>query len=132
MLKQRNPISSPKPWGEVQVGSPTGLPLPAKRVLVISVEDVLAGFLVEEDFQNEAGETLKRKCMDMERVGERIVKTMLAREEEGKHYGVIVVAEGLGRVLAVQLRRRSSTRRSRTHQHFPSQPVLDSLQGDRR
>jgi 6-phosphofructokinase 1 len=37
--------------------------------------------------------------MDMNRVSERIVKTMLARESEGKQYGVIVVAEGLAEFL---------------------------------
>ena len=37
--------------------------------------------------------------MDMDRVSERIVKTMLAREAEGKQFGVIVVAEGLAEYL---------------------------------
>ena len=35
----------------------------------------------------------------MDRVIERIVKTMLAREAEGKEYGVIVIAEGLAEYL---------------------------------
>jgi 6-phosphofructokinase 1 len=59
----------------------------------------MAGYLVEEEFTNDSGETLTRQCMDMNRVSERIVKTMLARESEGKQYGVIVVAEGLAEFL---------------------------------
>jgi 6-phosphofructokinase 1 len=37
--------------------------------------------------------------MIMENVARRIVKTMLAREREGKEYGVIVLAEGLAEFL---------------------------------
>ena len=37
--------------------------------------------------------------MDMDAVCDRIVKTMLAREAEGKHYGVVVIAEGLAEYL---------------------------------
>ena len=76
-----------------------GAAIAGEASLVISVEDVIAGYLVEEEFKNEAGETKTRKCMDMDRVVTRIAKTMLAREEEGKEYGVVVVAEGLAEYL---------------------------------
>lgn len=76
-----------------------GAAIAGEASLVISVEDVIAGYLVDEEFTNEAGETKTRKAMDMERVSERIVKTMLARETEGKGYGVIVIAEGLAEYL---------------------------------
>ena len=76
-----------------------GAAIAGEASLVISVEDVMADFLVDEDFTNESGETKTRKSMDMDRVSERIVKTMLARESEGKSYGVIVVAEGLAEYL---------------------------------
>ncbi|MFK7769605.1 MAG: 6-phosphofructokinase, partial [Mariniblastus sp.] len=76
-----------------------GAAIAGEASLVISVEDVIAGYLVDEEFINEAGETKSRKCMDMDRVSERVVKTMLAREAEGKSYGVIVVAEGLAEYL---------------------------------
>ncbi|MFT5302164.1 MAG: 6-phosphofructokinase [Mariniblastus sp.] len=76
-----------------------GAAIAGEASLVISVEDVMAGYLIDEEFTNDAGETQTRQCMDMERVSERIVKTMLAREAEGKQYGVIVVAEGLAEFL---------------------------------
>ena len=37
--------------------------------------------------------------MNIDRVVERIVKTMTARDAEGKHFGVIVLAEGLAEYL---------------------------------
>ena len=76
-----------------------GAAIAGEASLVISVEDVMAGYLVEEEFTNSKGEKQSRKCMDMDRVCERIVKTMLAREDEGKEYGVIVIAEGLAEYL---------------------------------
>lgn len=76
-----------------------GAAIAGEASLVISVEDVMADFLVDEEFTNDAGETKTRQAMDMDRVSERIVKTMLAREAEGKGYGVIVMAEGLAEYL---------------------------------
>lgn len=76
-----------------------GAAIAGEASLVISVEDVMAGYLVEEEYTNDAGETKSRQCMDMESMSERIVRTMLAREAEGKQYGVIVVAEGLAEYL---------------------------------
>ena len=40
--------------------------------------------------------------MDVERVVSRIVKTMTARDAEGKHFGVIVLAEGLAELLPMK------------------------------
>ena len=76
-----------------------GAAIAGEASLVVSVEDVMADFLVDEEFTNDAGETKTRQAMDMDRVSERIVKTMLAREAEGKGYGVIVMAEGLAEYL---------------------------------
>ncbi len=76
-----------------------GAAIAGEASLVISVEDVMADYLQEENFTNEAGETKTRQCMNMDRVVGRIVKTMLARESEGKEYGVIVIAEGLAEFL---------------------------------
>ena len=76
-----------------------GAAIAGEASLVIGVEDVIADFLVDEEFTNQAGEKKTRKSMDMDRVSERIVKTMLARESEGKGYGVVVIAEGLAEYL---------------------------------
>ena len=76
-----------------------GAAIAGEASLVISVEDVKAGYLVEESFTDANGEQQTRQCMDMDRVCDRIVKTILAREAEGKEYGVIVIAEGLAEFL---------------------------------
>ena len=76
-----------------------GAAIAGEASLVISVEDIKAGYLVEEEYTDSNGDKKTRQCMDMERVCDRIVKTVLARESEGKEYGVIVVAEGLAEFL---------------------------------
>ena len=71
--------------------------------LVISVEDIVGGYRTTETYANEkTGETMTREVMDMERVVGRAVKTMLAREGEGKDYGVLVIAEGLAELLPMK------------------------------
>lgn len=76
-----------------------GAAIAGEASLVISVEDIMAGYLVDEEFTTDSGETKTRKSMDMDKVADRIVKTMLAREAEGKQYGVIVIAEGVAEYL---------------------------------
>ena len=76
-----------------------GAAIAGEASLVISVEDIRAGYLVEESYTDANGASKTRQCMDIEGVCERIVKTMLAREAEGKEYGVIVIAEGLAEYL---------------------------------
>ena len=76
-----------------------GAAIAGEASLVISIEDVKAGYLIDEQFTASDGTTSTRQCMDMDAVSDRIVKTMLAREAEGKHYGVIVIAEGLAEYL---------------------------------
>lgn len=77
-----------------------GAAIAGEASLVISVEDITGDFLIEEVVQDkETGEQKSRKVMEVDRVVDRIVKTILAREEEGKEYGVIVIAEGLAELL---------------------------------
>lgn len=77
-----------------------GAAIAGEASLVISVEDIIGPYLGEEDYTDpETGETRKRKVMKMDLVVDRIVRTMIAREEEGKDYGVIVLAEGLAELL---------------------------------
>ncbi|HEY1066868.1 MAG TPA: 6-phosphofructokinase, partial [Pirellulales bacterium] len=68
--------------------------------LVLSVEDITGKYLTEEEVVDADGKKTKRKVMNVEEVGKRIVRTMRFREEhEKKNYGVIVVAEGIGELL---------------------------------
>lgn len=77
-----------------------GAAIAGEASLVISVEDVVGEYRKEETFTDpKTGEEKSRPVMDMEKVASRIVKTMLAREAEGKEFGVIVLAEGLAEFL---------------------------------
>ena len=77
-----------------------GAAIAGEASLVISVEDIAGAYAdTEEVVDPVTKETEQRSVMKVERVIERIVKIMLAREGEGKGYGVVVIAEGLAEFL---------------------------------
>jgi 6-phosphofructokinase 1 len=76
-----------------------GAAIAGEASLVISVEDIIGSYRVSETVTNEDGKTETSEVMDVDRVVNRIVKTMTARDAEGKHFGVIVLAEGLAELL---------------------------------
>jgi 6-phosphofructokinase 1 len=77
-----------------------GAAIAGEASLVISVEDIIGSYRLKETVPNpKTGENETRDIMDVDRVVARIVKTMIAREEENKQFGVIVMAEGLAELL---------------------------------
>jgi len=77
-----------------------GAAISGEASLVISVEDIHGRYRSEETVTDASGQTKIKPVMNIEEVVGRIVKTMRVREEdEGKHYGVIVLAEGLAEYL---------------------------------
>ena len=78
-----------------------GAAIAGEASLVISVEDITGKYAASEEVTDpKTGEKSHRPVMDVEEVVKRIVATMRVREEaEGKHYGVIVLAEGLAEYL---------------------------------
>ena len=76
-----------------------GAAIAGESSLVISVEDIEDEYRTHEMVALPDGSQKHRPIMDLNRVVKRIVKTMLAREKEGKEYGVIVLAEGLAEYL---------------------------------
>ena len=77
-----------------------GAAISGEASLVISVEDIHGKYRSEETVTDAAGQTKIKPVMNTEEVVGRIVKTMRVREEEeGKQYGVIVLAEGLAEYL---------------------------------
>lgn len=77
-----------------------GAAIAGEASFVVSVEDIRGDYRKEElSTDAKTGEQKSRPIMDVEKVVSRIVKTMLARESEGKEYGVIVLAEGLAEYL---------------------------------
>ncbi len=76
-----------------------GAAIAGEASLVISVEDITDVYRELETQVDENGNTIQRPVMKLERVIQRIVKTMLAREAEGKQFGVVALAEGLAELL---------------------------------
>ena len=76
-----------------------GAAIAGEASLVISVEDIIDDYQCQESYTDESGNLVTRKVMNLNAVVDRIVKTMLAREREGKEFGVIVLAEGLAEFL---------------------------------
>jgi 6-phosphofructokinase 1 len=77
-----------------------GAAISGEASLVISVEDIHGRYRSEETVTDSAGQTKIKPVMNIEEVVGRIVKTMRVREEEeGKQYGVVVLAEGLAEYL---------------------------------
>lgn len=81
-----------------------GTAIAGEASLVISVEDITGKYRSEESVTNpETGETQVRPTMVVEEVIRRIVASMRVREEEeGKEFGVIVIAEGLAEYLPME------------------------------
>ncbi len=79
-----------------------GAAIAGEASLVISIEDITGDYATEETVKDENGEEITRKVMDVDKVIDRIVKTMLAREQEGKEYGCVVLAEGLAEYLPLK------------------------------
>ena len=88
-----------KPWGRSAGWLSYGAAIAGEASLVISVEDIDGDYEESEEVTDADGNKTTRKIMNVDRVVNRIVKTMLARESEGKQFGVVVVAEGLAEFL---------------------------------
>jgi 6-phosphofructokinase 1 len=78
-----------------------GAAIAGEASLVISVEDITGKYRAEEEMVNPAtGERRMRPIMNVDEVVSRIVATMRVREkDEGREFGVIVLAEGLAEYL---------------------------------
>jgi 6-phosphofructokinase 1 len=74
-----------------------GAAIAGEASMVLSVEDVRGALADKEIVNQETGEY--RTVMALERVIDRMVDMMLAREREGREYGTIVIAEGLAEYL---------------------------------
>jgi 6-phosphofructokinase len=73
-----------------------GVAIAGEANLVLAVEDLEpAGLLIDEPV--EGGGRVRR--LSLERLADRIVSLVMTRERRGKHYGTVVLAEGLAELL---------------------------------
>lgn len=77
-----------------------GAAIAGEASLVISVEDVVGEYRASEEVRDEETGAVKQKpVMAVDRVVDLIVRTMRARERDGKEFGVVIMAEGLAEYL---------------------------------
>ena len=77
-----------------------GAAIAGEASLVLSVEDLTDDVMTEESITDPKTElTTSRKIMNIEKIVNMIIGSILAREKEGKEFGVIVLAEGLAQYM---------------------------------
>jgi 6-phosphofructokinase 1 len=76
-----------------------GVAIAGEAHMVIGVEDVVGELAIEERIVDEHGAERVEQRLSMDRLSERIVDLIVAREGRGKRYGTIVLAEGLAELL---------------------------------
>jgi ATP-dependent phosphofructokinase / diphosphate-dependent phosphofructokinase len=73
-----------------------GAAIAGEASLVLSVEDLTDEYMTTEIVTDpKSGSSSERRIMDIDKIVDIIVRVMVARESEGKEFGVIVLAEGL-------------------------------------
>jgi 6-phosphofructokinase 1 len=76
-----------------------GAAIAGEACMVLSVEDIVGPYRSEETVTDATGKTITRPIMIVDKIVERIVKLMIAREKQKRPYGVLVIAEGMAEYL---------------------------------
>jgi 6-phosphofructokinase 1 len=77
-----------------------GVAVAGEAHMVVAVEDVAGALSLEEEVKDEATGVVTREVrLDLDALADRIVDLIVTREQRGKHYGTIVLAEGLAEML---------------------------------
>jgi len=77
-----------------------GVAVAGEAHMVVAVEDVVGDLAVDQTVQDpETGASRTEKRLSLDRLADRVVDLMVAREARGKHYGTVVLAEGLAELL---------------------------------
>jgi 6-phosphofructokinase 1 len=75
-----------------------GVGIAGEANLVLAVEDVEGALAIDEQV-TEGGITRTERRLSLDALCDRIVDLILVRERRGKHYGTVVLAEGLAEML---------------------------------
>ncbi|MFI5460255.1 MAG: 6-phosphofructokinase [Isosphaerales bacterium] len=80
-----------------------GAAIASEASLVLSVEDLVDELLTRETVTDpKTGTATARKILNIEKIVDMIVHVMIGREQEGKEFGAIVLAEGLAQYMPAQ------------------------------
>lgn len=77
-----------------------GVAIAGEANLVIAPEDVTGDMTIAEEQVDSDGNKEIRQVLSLDALCDRIVELMLTRERRGKHYGTVVLAEGLAELLS--------------------------------
>ena len=77
-----------------------GVAIAGEAHLVVGVEDIGPELCVDEAYVDTQGKSSSRSKLSLDKLADRIVDLMQAREERKKFYGTVVLAEGLSELLA--------------------------------
>lgn len=73
-----------------------GVAIAGEANLVVGVEDLAQGYGIMQDVQDPISGAMKKELrLDVDALADRIVQIIVSREQLDKHYGTIVLAEGL-------------------------------------
>lgn len=75
-----------------------GVAIAGEAHLVVAVEDVQGELAIKEVVRDDHGEREEQR-LNLEALADRIVDLILTREQRGKSYGTVVLAEGLAEML---------------------------------
>jgi ATP-dependent phosphofructokinase / diphosphate-dependent phosphofructokinase len=77
-----------------------GAAIAGEAAMVISVEDIHGPLRLQEQITDPVtGQVKSKPVVDLDRLVDKMVRVMQRRDAAGRHYGVIVVAEGLAEYL---------------------------------
>jgi 6-phosphofructokinase 1 len=77
-----------------------GVAIAGEANLVLATEDITGELAIETDVVDEkTGATQRVSRINLEALVDRVVDLILTRERRGKHYGTLVLAEGLSELL---------------------------------
>ncbi|MBM75854.1 MAG: 6-phosphofructokinase [Proteobacteria bacterium] len=77
-----------------------GVSIAGESHMVVGVEDVVGDLLMEEQVvDSKTGQQDLRSFLSLDALVERVVRLMTQRQEQGKGYGTVVLAEGLVELL---------------------------------
>ncbi len=79
-----------------------GVAIAGEANLVLAVEDLDETLTTTEERVEPDGRTVTTSKLDIDKLADRVVDLMLEREERNKHYGCVVLAEGVVELLPAE------------------------------